>query len=386
MTSSKHKKFLRWKKRLRKIHYCDANPDSTESITDSYKSQDSMDDVDGADGMDDVDDLNYLDNIIDNIVDDVQESESISVSSKSDTLSDSGELPLSKSLTGTITPKKLAIYFGVPSKVNGSTTIQQAVDIFKQYDLVVFGPGLEEPSHPDHSKTEQIINDPDMANTQVFGFIDSTQDVPPLKTCINKLDNMGMYGVYLDSFGFGPTVDREKQNHLIDYTHDKSMVAMCSTQNIDQVFDDSIDPIYNPLGVASTISNIDWYLYQGYQIVNGSYQNTTDWLNISQKISDYQAVFGTCVATITTYDNSVYDQNKADYSYYSTILWNFDSWGWGEQNFSYSSNLLPFRGRKEIKGTKFITTIEEDLGVYQRYVNIGINVDTVNHVVSNLTH
>ena len=91
------------------------------------------------------------------------------------------------------------------------------------------------------------------------------------------------------------------------------------------------------------------------------------------------------MATVTTTDASAYDQAKWDYSYLSAALYDFDLAGWGEEFFSASSALLPFRTRADINGTSFITAITENPSdVFSRGTNVGIKVDTVNHTVSTI--
>ena len=48
-----------------------------------------------------------------------------------------------------IVSQKLAIYYGWPSAVNATYTPALAAGVFSKYNLVVFGAGLEDVSHPD---------------------------------------------------------------------------------------------------------------------------------------------------------------------------------------------------------------------------------------------
>ena len=55
-------------------------------------------------------------------------------------------------------PKKLAIYYGWPSAVSGAGgNVTTAANVFKDYDQVVLGAGLEDGTHPDHTNTAAII-------------------------------------------------------------------------------------------------------------------------------------------------------------------------------------------------------------------------------------
>ena len=60
--------------------------------------------------------------------------------------------------TATFLPDKLAIYYGWPSAVNGAGgDINVAAAVFDDYDQVVFGAGLEDPSHGDHANLVAML-------------------------------------------------------------------------------------------------------------------------------------------------------------------------------------------------------------------------------------
>src|SRR5256885_1681427 len=119
-----------------------------------------------------------------------------------------------------ITPQKLAIYYGWPSAVNGSGgDVATAVVTFKVYNLVVFGQGLENETHPDHVNTISIIDHPDMANTNVFGYVNSTLDLDDIQTKIDAWALMGVKGIFMDQFGYDFNVSRDKQRTIIWSIH-----------------------------------------------------------------------------------------------------------------------------------------------------------------------
>ena len=88
-------------------------------------------------------------------------------------------------------PGTLAIYYGKPSQVNGSSpNITKAVSVFSRYDNVVFGDALEFPqftnpptagqvadhvcnqnSHVDHDNTVSIIRQLENLGTEVYGYV-----------------------------------------------------------------------------------------------------------------------------------------------------------------------------------------------------------------------
>lgn len=284
-----------------------------------------------------------------------------------------------------IIPKKLAIYYGYPSLVNNSSgNLISAVNIFRNYDMLIFGSSLEQLSHPDHNNTEFIIRHSSLANTKVYGYIDSILTTNQIKNRIDLWKSMGIKGIFVDRFGFDYSVYRTKQNLILDYIHSKNLEAFVNAWNIDDVFSNNIHPICNSQGIPSNINSNDWYLAQSYQIINGVHQNVNDWKSKSDKMIYYKQLFGTRMATTTTYDNSQFDQEKMNYAYFSTILFNFDAFSFGEHNFSASNSQLPYRTRKPFLGTKFVSNISEKNGIYTRETNIAIKLDTVNHTIDTL--
>jgi len=290
-----------------------------------------------------------------------------------------------------IIPKKLAIYYGYPSLVNGSSTIQEAVDTFKVYDLIVFGAGLENILHPDYLKTIQIINHQEMTQTEIYGYIDSTLSITNIKVKIDLWKLTGVEGIFCDQFGFDFGLNRNKQNQIVNYVHQKNLKAFVNAWDPDDVFDPSIKPNCNPNGELCKLGIDDWYLAQSFAIKLGQYDDidtdtdgNTDWEEKAQKMINYKNTYLTKMATITTYDTSSYDQNKADYGYYASVIHNFDAWGFGEENFSAVSTLLPYRSRKIVIGTVFTTTINKNGNILERDTNGGISINTINHTISNI--
>src|SRR5579885_2427166 len=153
-------------------------------------------------------------------------------------------------------PKKLAIYYGYPSAINNANgNISQAVATFNQYDMVVFGATLEQNSHPDHNNTIAIINDPSMANTICFGYINSTDSLDIIQGQIDAWQSMGVKGIFCDQFGYDFGVTREKQRELVWCIQNKSfgLKAFVNAFNVDDAFSAAVDPTFNPNGLPTRL-------------------------------------------------------------------------------------------------------------------------------------
>jgi hypothetical protein len=295
-----------------------------------------------------------------------------------------------------IIPKKLAVFYGWPSTVNGAGgNVADAVNTFKVYDLVVFGTGIEEPTHGDHANVVSIINHPDMANTEVYGYIDAVLDLDDIQTKIDLWAEMGVKGIFMDRFGYDFGVSRDKQRTIVWSIHrsrsgntNTKLKAFVNGWNPDDVFSPAVDPVNNPSGKDPRLNSKDWYMAESFVIMDGEYDDsdldtngTKDWQDKATKLANYRNIRGTKIAAITTYDNRPYDSNKADFSYNASVLNTFDAWGWGEPYFSAGDSNLPYRDRADIIGTAFTGGIINNSGVLQRQTNVGIKLDTDNHTV-----
>ncbi len=289
------------------------------------------------------------------------------------------------SVQNPLLPGKLAIYYGFPSLVNGlSGDLTAASNVFSDYDLIVFGSGLEDPAHSDHSNTETIIRNlkAQPKNTEVYGYVPigvttanlSQEEINnrvdawaargivgallaetvnlPMTEIQSRVDDwaaMAVKGIFIDEAGYDFGVSRQRQNDVINYVHSKGLGAFINAFNPDDVFSSAIDPDFNPTGKPTSLGPNDIYLNESFQIIQGEFQDSTFWANKSDKAFAYKNQFRTQMATITTVseNDSAFDRDKFDYAWWSTLLYGFDTIGWGELFFSASDSNLPFHFRPD---------------------------------------
>ncbi|MFI3185654.1 MAG: Ig-like domain-containing protein [Methylococcaceae bacterium] len=290
-----------------------------------------------------------------------------------------------------IAPKKLAIYYGMPSQVNGANTaLDVAVDVFNDYDLVVLGSSLEFPqyngatdqipyfgctqnSHFDHDFTQQIIKrlQPPSGITQVYGYVSIGGEntarncssggspvpltIDEMKARIDAWFNMGVVGIFLDEAEYGFGSSRALQNAIVDYVHSKSLKVFINGYTPDDVFGtaainqvtyttgyykDTLSTVQmNPQGVAAHLGSADIYLLEHFQVINGAFEDPHLWADRSDKAYANKLKYGTRIATVTTQADTspvkgdcslLFDEHKFDYAWWSTLLYGFDFIAWGE--------------------------------------------------------
>jgi hypothetical protein len=291
-------------------------------------------------------------------------------------------------------PGKLAIYYGWPSLVNGSGgNLNAATEVFNDYDIVVFGDGLQYDSHQDHNNTATIINNLKTPpnNTAVYGYIPigvttGNLSMAEIQNRVNAWNAMGIAGIFLDETGYDFGVSRQRQNDIVDYVHNKGLSVFINAWNPDDVFSDAIEPTYNPAGISTHLDSNDIYLYESFQIILSDYQDATSWANKSDKALTYKNRFGTRMATVTTVspENPSFNQGKLDYAWWSTLLYGFDFMGWGELFFSALDNNLPYRKRPDVGeiGSAFISfAVSHNSPLHTRTTTRGtIEVNTDTHM------
>ena len=299
-------------------------------------------------------------------------------------------------------PKKLAVYYGFPSLVNVldrppmMSPDDWATEVFNNYDLVVFGEGLQDSSHSDHMNTEVIINKLKTPpnNTAVYGYIpigvtklsegQTSLSISEIKKRVDDWGLMDVAGIFLDQAGYDFGVSRQRQNDIVEYVHSKGLEAFINAWNPDDVFSPTPDPIYNPTGLATVLGSSDIYLSESFQIKESEYQDPVVWMNKADKVLAYKQEFGVRVATVTTVseDKPNFDQTKFDYAAWSSLLYGFEAMGWGELFFSAGDNKLPYHPRPNPGdiGDQFITSITYTPPLKTRKTNkVTIIVDTAAH-------
>lgn len=281
-------------------------------------------------------------------------------------------------------PKKLAIYYGWPSAVNQVQTIYEAINVFNDYNIVVLGSGIEENSHPDHQNTADII-DGSSPSTKFYGYIDSTQSLKDNKKQVDKWCSMGgpnkcVSGILADRFGFDFNNTRTSQNNIVNYIHSSGLHVMVNAWNPDDVFS-----TFNGTMPSSVLTSSDWYLAQSHYVINGEWQQVSDWETKSNSMATYYNINGVNMACITTTTANIsFDAHKWNVAYNAHVIYGFQASGWGEPNFSASDNILPWRIRPEISGTEFTGPLTKTFGLFARPTNVGICLNTNTHETSSI--
>lgn len=243
------------------------------------------------------------------------------------------------------TPKSLCIYYAWPSTVNGSNgNTAAAINIFKDFDLIVFGNGIWQTTHGDNTRTKAIIAGLKSIkpSIKIYGYIDVSTTIQnlsesQLKAAIDGWQQMGVNGVFGDDFDLDYGVNRSRQNLFIDYAHSKGLSVFANGYRIEDV-----------LGGADCHlngTNSDYYLMESFFISDGNYTPLQSNIDKANRAYFYMKTKGVAIACVArempaNVNSATYQTDKFKQSWNATAMFNFDAFQYTNKNFSSQNEPL----------------------------------------------
>jgi hypothetical protein len=170
---------------------------------------------------------------------------------------------------GLLRVPSVCMYYGAPKSINGSTTIEQAIDEYTKYDYVIFDTIALDDVEPRATTAYGIINNCDA--TFIGRAPISLVTMTSIKETIFRWSQVKAKGILLDEFDY-TYLDRTQQNELLDYVHSLGMFAVMSG-NASHILENTNIDNKNPRFVAARVRGIDIYLVQDFAIgSDGSYE------------------------------------------------------------------------------------------------------------------
>jgi hypothetical protein len=266
---------------------------------------------------------------------------------------------------GPVPPARLAIYYGIPSLVNGAGgDVEHAARVFAEYDVVVFGDGLQydalRPAGPsagpvEHQRTRAIIRRLVALRpaVQLFGYLPlgDTQRLSSaaLTDGVHRWQDMGVHGIFLDEAGYDFGVTRARQNEIVDLIHGAELRVFANAFNPDDVLAPEIVPLNgrgggNPPGLPARLGPRDLLLLESFVVRVGEVEPPKPWFERSRKAAAHARRTGVGVMTVTTTrPDTPFDASLCELAWWGSVLWGFAGFGWGEPYFGAPSSQLPPR-------------------------------------------
>lgn len=226
--------------------------------------------------------------------------------------------------------KRLLIYYGWPSKINGAADTKAAAAEFARYDELVLGAGLEQSNHPDREATAEILALLAPWPPRVYGYIDlgvTTSDLSPaaIDQRIAGWNKLGVDGIFYDDAGPDFGVDIFRLRDAITTAH-YSALKVCVN---------AWDPqcLYR-----AGLLDSDAYLAESFAVKDGL---RVPWRERARLIRRYSAAAGVEPWAVAT---GPYTPRLFRRGLKAAQIAGFDSFGWGEPTYSADSQ-APYRPR-----------------------------------------
>ncbi|GAB3518109.1 hypothetical protein [Emticicia fontis] len=276
------------------------------------------------------------------------------------------------------TPERLAIVYSWTDVINGANgDVNRVVsEVYKNFDVIVFGDNLWKTSHLDYQKTKEVIAQLKAAGKKVFLYLDASTTIQnlseaKLKEAINGISAIGVYGVFADDMGSDFKVSRARQNFIIDYAHTKGLSVFVNAWNLDDILS----------GNDVKINNNDYILLESFGYGHGAYRSLAETISRGQKAKEFQKNRNFKIAAIATEDPAKISANSNTtapfmHAYYASIIYNLDAFGFTDTNYSSfgakANQVFIYPQPLTKYGTKFSSNIVKESDVLYR-------VDTDTH-------
>lgn len=188
--------------------------------------------------------------------------------------------------------EKVCIYYGYPILISGNANIEEAVEIYQEYNLIVFGDGYNEKKHETHSDTLLIIKKikEKKEEVKVFGYIScglkegGKINIEGIKRKVKLWKEMGVDGVFLDEFGYDYYNTRDRQNKIIAISREMGMKIFVNSWDINWIFSGENIKLpwlpkfeTNSRKIKTSLCDEDYFLYENltWKVENGIQKNSS---------------------------------------------------------------------------------------------------------------
>ncbi|MBI3969549.1 MAG: hypothetical protein HY329_28225 [Chloroflexi bacterium] len=234
--------------------------------------------------------------------------------------------------------RSLALYYGWPSVVNGANgDVEVAAATFNRHGVVVFGDGLELPTHPDYQRTVAVLHRlRELGGARVFGYVDlgvRTQnlDLPTIVRYADAWRQIGVHGIFLDDAGADFGVDERRRDAALEGIRRLGLPVILNAHEPDDAFRGRVK-----------LTPEDGYLLESFQVSNGLIQSPEALLRKADRALELALQSGTelyAVATGPSDDPAV--KVKRDYAWWTALLYGIDYFQYTTIDYSARTAHLP---------------------------------------------
>jgi hypothetical protein len=301
--------------------------------------------------------------------------------------------------------KKTLLYYGYPTSINEVWSVEGAVAVYANYDVIIFGDGYQNSAHEENQNMIDVITQLKALkpNIQIFGYIPiglgvsgANLTMTILKARADEWLACGATGVFLDEFGYDYSVTRDRQNEIVDYAHGLSLNVIANSWTLDHAFSKEniiIDWLSNFAGnpnlLESELNENDYYLFEhlfwqlqdvtGNQLNGGNNWKIYEAVRYNQDVDQggytsgetYRQIFGTQLMVLDGIGDARTDKESLFLqSYIGSLIINVDAYcasvsNWGADNTNYIHYKFDFVDLKE--NTRHTTVMGDYNGTYKKF-------------------
>jgi uncharacterized protein with GYD domain len=253
---------------------------------------------------------------------------------------------------GVVVPKRLAIYYGYPSLVEGADgSVSHAVRVFGEYDVIVFGDGLELGStsnDPGLQQEEPLVGQivsrlhVRPRRPAIYGYIDLGRSQQLLDTeIVRRVDawkRLGADGIFFDEAGKDFGVTAARRSTAVRAVHERGLSAFMNAFNPDDLFDKDAGRSSSPADLGER----DALLVESFAVENGVVQARDRVAKRAAAAFKWRERTGVRVYAVTTTVSGRFDASSVVYAERLAADLGVDAFGWGEPNFGVDTK-LPWR-------------------------------------------
>lgn len=246
----------------------------------------------------------------------------------------------------------MLIFYGYPSLINGARSLQEAATHFAPYSIVILGDGLQDPRHPNHEATRNLVGQ--LPQVKFFGYVDLgvhsphhvVQNLEQTEICArtSAWKAVGVVGVLLDDYGYDFATTRLRQTEAVQAAHDQGLSVIANSWDPRHALDSEAGPA-NPKGLPSPLGMGDYYLYESYLVSNGDWSSFKSWRAKANTLARLTAKSRVEILSCTTSSTSAVVAEMWPFVSHCAWLEGHRACAWGEPLFSAGDNQAPWRER-----------------------------------------
>jgi hypothetical protein len=264
------------------------------------------------------------------------------------------------------TVRRLAIYYGYPSLINGAGgDVSRATEAFSPYDVIVLGDGLQfgdrptgrpqaGPGRDEHERAVEIVARlrETARSREIYGYVGlgNTQHLAlaEIEERVALWAAMGATGIFFDEAGQDYGVSRERLEAAVRFAHERDLNVCVNAFDPADVLGPRAPSTgsaeRNAAPVDTPLLPGDAVLLESFAVRLGIRQPSEDVIGRAQRAIAMASARGIRTFGVATgRPDGSFDREAADYAWALARQSGLDAFGWSEPEYGASTSRLALR-------------------------------------------